>query len=129
MMIIRGAALLGVLMVGGCGQGAEAPAVQNRAGAVTIRNDYHDRMMKLGELQRGASLRTVIRGSKEPCDRVTVSAFQQDYTNLKMWTARCATTDYAVFVAPNGDVQVRKCAETAALKLPACRPMPAQKPQ
>ena len=45
-----------------------------------------------------------------------------------MWTARCngATPkegpyDYAVFVGPDGDVQVRPCADLAGLKLPTCR--------
>ena len=39
-----------------------------------------------------------------------------------MWTARCSDgNDWAVFIAPNGDVQVRDCAEAATLALPACR--------
>ena len=49
------------------------------------------------------------------------AAFQQDHDNLKMWTATCQTRSYAVFLAPNGDVQVRDCKDTAVLKLPACR--------
>jgi hypothetical protein len=39
-----------------------------------------------------------------------------------MWTLRCTDTgDWAVFIAPNGDVQSRKCADLAELKLPVCR--------
>ena len=40
-----------------------------------------------------------------------------------MWTVRCTDTgDWAVFIAPNGDVQPRRCADEAELKLPACKP-------
>ncbi len=108
-------------LLGGCGDAGDAPAANRALAPVTIRNEYHEGMMRLGELQRGAALRAAIRSSGESCDRVEASAFQQDYTNLKMWTARCQSTAYAVFLAANGDVQVRKCADLASLRLPACR--------
>jgi hypothetical protein len=39
-----------------------------------------------------------------------------------MWVALCADgKNYAVFIAPTDDVQVRDCAEHAQLSLPACR--------
>lgn len=116
--------LLAVTVLGltGCDGAPDALQANRTAGPVTIQNDYHDRMLKLSELERGAALRTAIRSAGERCDRVAASAFQQDYTNLKMWTAQCAVTEYAVFLAATGDVQVRKCSEAAALKLPICRP-------
>jgi hypothetical protein len=39
-----------------------------------------------------------------------------------MWSARCDRGgDYAVYIGPDGSVQVRPCADAAKLKLPACR--------
>lgn len=116
--------IVALALLSGCGERADAPAADRASAPVTIRNQYHEGMVQLDELQRGAALRAAIRSSRESCDRVEASAFQQDYTNLKMWTARCQNTDYAVFLAPTGEVQVRKCADVASLKLPACRMTP-----
>ena len=41
---------------------------------------------------------------------------------MAMWAARCSDSGaWAVFVAPNGDVQVRACADAGQLGLPECR--------
>lgn len=117
------AAVLAALAVvlSGCDGGdtkGETPAPA--AKAITVANPFHDTLIKLDELQRGAALRRAIRDTNETCDRVETAAFQQDYNNLKMWVATCQRTAYAVFLAPTGDVQVRKCADLASLKLPAC---------
>ena len=117
---LRAAAIGAAALIGGCdGGGQPAPAPQREA--LTVANPFHDQLAALAPLQRGAALRRAIRAAKEPCDRVERAAFQQDHDNLKMWVARCQKKDYAMFVAPNGDVQVRSCADMAALKLPACR--------
>lgn len=109
------------LILTGCDAGdapgdKQAPARK----AITVANPFHDSLIKLDELQRGAALRRAIREAKETCDRVETSAFQEDYGNLKMWVATCQHTAYAVFLAPTGDVQVRQCGDLASLKLPAC---------
>lgn len=117
-MLKTGSALAALALLGACGSPDTAP-VENRV-KTTIRNEYHERMLALSELQRGAALRNAIRSSKERCDRVEASAFQADHENLKMWTAKCQSSTYAVFLAPTGDVQVRPCDQAAALKLPAC---------
>ncbi len=119
MKTVTALAMIGAL--GGCGGAAEPPPVNMAAEATTIRNEYHERISALDDLQRGAALRRAIRASGESCDRVEASGFQQDYENLKMWTAKCQSTSYAVFLAATGDVQVRPCMQTAELKLPACR--------
>ena len=109
-------------MLGACDGGTEktqAPAPVRAP--VVMSNPYHDSLVKLTELGRGAALRRAIRATKESCDRVESAAFQQDHDNLKMWTATCQTRSYAVFLAPNGDVQVRDCKDAATLRLPACR--------
>lgn len=123
---IRMTALSSLMFLGGCDGGT--PAAKVPAQVTTIRNDFHDRMLGLTELRRSAALRNAIRTSRESCDRVDASAFQQDHENLKMWVARCQRTDYAVFLAANGDVQVRKCPDLVALKLPACRALAAARP-
>lgn len=118
-----------VLTLAGCGSGTPA---QDRTAAAptTIRNEYHERMSVLDDLRRNAALRGAIRSSNESCDRVEASAFQRDYENLKMWTVRCKSNAYAVFLAANGDVQVRDCAQAAELKLPVCVvPQAASEPQ
>lgn len=104
--------------------GGTAPERAAPRPALTVANPYHDRLLALSELQRLAALRTAIRAARESCNRVESAGFQQDHENLKMWTATCARTDYAVFIAPNADVQVRKCDDLASLKLPLCRPTP-----
>lgn len=120
-MVRAGMMTIALVLLEACGRPADAPAANQAATPVTVRNDFHESMLRLDDLQRGATLRRAIRSAGESCDRVTASAFQQDHANLKMWTARCQTTDYAVFLAATGDVQVRKCADLASLKLPSCR--------
>lgn len=115
------AALILLCLAAGCDGGADPAAPARPETVVTVRNEYHDSMLRLDDLQRGGALRRAIRSAGESCDRVTASAFQQDYTNLKMWTVRCQKSAYAVFLAANGDVQVRKCADAAVLKLPLCK--------
>ena len=121
-MIVAG---LGLVLLSACGSETAAPSGNSTAPVTTIRNEYHERMSALDELQRGAALRRAIRSSGESCDRVEASIFQQDHENLKMWVARCQSTNYAVFLAATGDVQVRSCADAVTLKLPACRDFPA----
>lgn len=111
----------GALLAACDGGGAAEPPPAPRH--VTMANPFHDSLTKLTELGRRAALRRAIRTAKESCDRVDAATFQQDHGNLKMWTARCRSNDYAVFIAPNGDVQVRNCKDAATLKLPMCRPI------
>lgn len=112
--------LAAAALLGACDSGT-APTNAAAQAPLTVGNPYHDSLTKLGELERGAALRKAIRSAGETCNRVESAAFQQDHGNLKMWTATCQRTAYAVFVAPNGDVQVRKCTDVAVLKLPVCR--------
>lgn len=116
-------ALLAALtvVVSGCdGRDSKGETPAPAAKAITVANPFHDSLIKLDELRRGAALRRAIRDAQETCDRVETAAFQQDYTNLKMWVATCQRTAYAIFLAPTGDVQVRQCTDLASLKLPVC---------
>lgn len=119
---MRGLILLALAPLAACGDGGggeQAPANTAKMKAAT---PYVDRLKTLDELNRGLALRRAIRDSGQACKRVERSAYQVDYENLSMWTARCVDSGaWAVFVAPNGDVQVRACAEAAQLGLPECR--------
>ncbi len=58
----------------------------------------------------------------------TGSAFQGEYKSLKMWTLRCSDSgDWALFLAANGDIQVRACKEATQLGLPPCVTGPLEK--
>lgn len=111
-----GAALLAALT--GCDGGSEPANVTK----VQPRSAYVEKLKALSEMNRGLALRRAIQDTGGACKKVDRSGFQENYKNLSMWTARCSGgKDWAVFIAPNGDVQVRDCAEAATLKLPACR--------
>ncbi len=90
--------------------------------SVKATGAYIEKLKALSPQNQGLALRRAIQDSGARCKRVLGSGYQQDYENLSLWTARCSDTkDWAVFIAPNGDVQVRKCSEAAQLKLPQCR--------
>ncbi|WP_146193577.1 hypothetical protein [Sphingosinicella humi] len=115
--LVLGAALLALVA---CDGGGDTTATRNIA--VTGATPYVEQLKALGEANRGLALRRAIQDSGERCKRVDASGYQQDYQNLSMWTARCSDTgDWALFIAPNGDVQVRDCDDAASLELPACR--------
>jgi hypothetical protein len=41
---------------------------------------------------------------------------------MAMWTAHCTDTgDWAIFIAPTADVQVRQCRHSKELGLPECK--------
>lgn len=112
--------LLGVVLAscdGGAPQGGET-----RTTTIKASSPYVEQLKTLGELNRGLALRRAIQDSGSTCKTVERSGYQQDYKNMSMWTAHCSEgRDWALFIAPNGDVQVRDCADAAQLKLPACR--------
>ena len=49
---------------------------------------------------------------------------------MAMWIALCEDSrHWAVFIAPNGDTQVRNCADMHQLSLPQCRPVTPAPPE
>lgn len=103
----------------GCDSG---PPTETRSTKMVIANPYHDRLMALSELNRSLALRRAVQDNGEACKRIESSNFQGEYQRLKMWTASCSDSgDFAVFIAPNGDVQVRKCTDARELGMPECR--------
>lgn len=91
-----------------------------------IINPYHDQLAALpADLQRLGIMRA-IRDNGKRCRRVDAARYQQDYRQMALWVALCDDgRHWAVFVAPNGDTQVRNCDEMDELRLPQCRPIAA----
>lgn len=122
-MVKRMRSTLLALALFGCDGGGGEP---NRTQSVKASSPFVERLRSLDDLNRGLALRRAIQDSGSACKRVEASGFQQDYKNMSMWTARCSDRrEWALFIAPNGDVQVRQCKDAAQLSLPACRAQPA----
>jgi len=108
------------LAVAGCNSGSPP----EQAKATKITNPYHDQLAALpGELQRLGVMRA-IRDNGKRCRRVEAARYQEDYRQMAMWVALCNDgRHWGIFIAPNGDTQVRECEHMAQLELPQCRPV------
>jgi hypothetical protein len=116
-------ALMAILALAACEDGTP----EQQTTTVRAANPVSDQLKAMGsDVSRYLGLRRGVVDNGGRCKRVDRGAYQQDYKNMAMWTAHCTDTgDWAVFIAPNGDVQARKCAEAKLLRTPECRPMPA----
>jgi hypothetical protein len=118
------AALALVLALSACG---DTSPPGNGGIQINIANEGSDRLNALNPLNKRIGLLRAIQQSGHACrGGVLTGAYQQRYQeNLAMWVALCADgKNYAVFIAPSEDVQVRDCTEHAQLGLPPCRPVP-----
>ena len=114
-----GAALALAFTVGACGDEAE-PQQERRS--IKIENPHHDQLSALSQDMQHLGLMRAIRDNGNRCKRVDAASYQEDYRGMAMWVARCSEgRDWAVFISPNGDIQVRACTETQQLELPECR--------
>ena len=110
------------VLVAGCGGGGDETKAEGNTIRMTAASPYVDQLKALNEINRGLALRRAIKDSGQQCKRVDRSAYQQDYKNMSMWVARCSDSGaWSLFIAPNGDVQVRSCDDAAQLDLPECR--------
>lgn len=117
-MIPAAAAALGLLLLAGCEDGAPE---QNRT-SVKAANPTSGGLKALSEPNRYLGLRRAIVDTGQKCKKVDRGAFQQTYQNMAMWTAHCTDSgDWAIFIAPDGTVQTRRCGNLARINLPACR--------
>lgn len=112
------------LSLAACGDGAPQ---QNRV-EIKAGNPVSDQLKGMSELYRYLGLRRAIVDSGLKCKKVDSGAYQEDYKNMALWTAHCTDSgDWGIFIAPNSDVQVRRCRDMKQLGLPECRmPAPAQ---
>lgn len=120
MRAIGGAALLALLA--GCGdEPRKVTSIEVGDGA------YVEKLRALSPQFQDLALRRAIQDAGKSCRRIEASAEQGPHENLSMWTARCeGGTQWAIFIAATGDVQVRDCAEAEQLGLPACQALEAQ---
>jgi hypothetical protein len=111
---------------------AEASADAAVSRETRIANRPHEALLRLDDSSRRITLVRAIRATGNRCPRRVEPnpVHQGDYEGMAYWTARCDNDEqYAVFVAPNEDVQVRKCSDMAELRLPACRTLPPAEPR
>lgn len=109
------------LALAACG-GPATPA--NETQSIRVANPGSDRLKALSPLNQRIGLVRAIRDAGRRCRRVDALAYQQEYRQLAMWVALCNDgRHWAIFIAPNEDVQVRDCRENAQLGLPVCRPV------
>ena len=113
------AALAMAVLAGGCGDNSSQRSAPPKS--ISVRSEQQNALHNLSESSLKIALRRAIYDSGSKCNTVTKAGYVQEYGNLSMWTASCASQrSFAVFVGPDGSVQVRDCKEVEQLKLPAC---------
>ena len=113
--------LLGALTLGLLASACDSPEPAQPRKSIQVRSEQQEGLHKLSEQYRHVALRRAIYDAGRTCRTVTKSGYVQEYGNLSMWTASCDSgRSWAIFVGPDGSVQVRDCQETEQLKLPAC---------
>ena len=108
------------LLLAGCEDGAPEP--ERSTTTMRAANPVSDQLKGLSELYRYLGLRRAIVDNGQRCKKVDRGGYQQEYKSMAMWTAHCTDSgDWAIFLAPSGDVQVRRCGNLASLGLPLCK--------
>ena len=124
----RKTALALLMLAAGCSE----PEQAERTTPTKITNPYHDQLLSLPDQLQRLGVMRAIRDNGRRCQRVESAAYQEDYRNMSMWVALCNDgRHWALFIAPNGDTQVRECQHARQLSLPQCRPVsgPAAPPE
>ena len=117
MRILTACGAIGLLL-GGCEDGAPERDVAK----VVAANPHSDQLKTLSEPTRLLGLYRALRDNGQRCKRVDRGGYQQQYKTMAMWTAHCTDSgDWAIYIAPNGDVQVSPCRHAAELGLPQCK--------
>jgi uncharacterized membrane protein len=106
------------LALAGCG-GSEGEQAKTKT--MKPANEYVERLKTLSDDNRGLALRRAVQDTGQNCKKVVTSGYQEEYKNLSVWNLKCTDGEYALFIAPNADVQVRTCTDAKALGLPQCR--------
>jgi hypothetical protein len=123
MFRFRSVALVIFLLAGACGD-AGTPTPQAAKAGKAEDNPAHQQLLTARPVDRMLALRRAIQDDEGSCNKVTGSAYQQQYKGMAMWVAFCSSGPWAVYVAPSGDIQARPCKDSATLGLPECRVPP-----
>lgn len=120
-----------LLALAACADGRDAELPSEEANAqneqrITMLNEHHEQLMQLPPNAQRLAMMRAIRGTRNRCQRVDNAGYQQEYLNMRMWVAQCGVEEkmFAVYIAPNSDVQVRDCAQAGQLSLPRCEGLP-----
>lgn len=88
---------------------------------IVVRSEVQDRLHDLDEMNLKIAMRRAIYDAGASCPRVDEAGYVQEYGNLSVWTASCSNNQrWAVFVAPDGTAQLRRCEHVEQLNLPRC---------
>jgi hypothetical protein len=112
-----------LLATAGCDQG-DTNASNPAKIVVGQDNPYQKKLLALNETDRMLALRRAVQDDGNSCRKIDGSRFQQDYKGMAMWVAYCSSGAFAVYLAPDSQVQVRPCKDSATLGLPECVPAP-----
>ena len=104
----------------GCDQPAPTPKP-----VIKVQGDEQRQLAAASDMNRAIALKRAIYDGGGTCKRVTATGFVTDYKNMSMWQAACDDgRDWAIFIAANGSIQLRPCADLKELKLPECKILP-----
>ena len=126
-MIGRAFLLFGHAALAGCGGDRTVESANGAAPDIRIANPHHDALLELTPGNQRLAMMRAIRSNGYRCQRVDNAGYQEEYRNMKMWVATCGGAerrDFAAYIAANGDVQVRNCADAGTLSLPRCKGLP-----
>ena len=113
---------LAMLTAAGCEQGQPPQDVKQ----IRVANPHHDALLKLSPPYQRLGVMRAIRDNGRRCRRVEGTAHQQSHEGMEMWVALCDDgRHWGIFIAPNGDTQIRDCQQMRQLGLPQCRPVTA----
>jgi hypothetical protein len=118
--------MTGVLVLALCACGDSGSQPKQNVKRIEMANPVSDQLKGGNDLYRAIGLRRVIVDSGQRCKNVDAGGYQQNFKNYALWTAHCSDSgDWAVFIAPAGEAEARRCADMARLNLPACTKPPA----
>ena len=123
-----------LLALSACADGRDSePANATNAQSerrISMRNETHEGLLRLPPDSQRLYMMRAVRGTGNRCQRVDNAGYQEEYLNMRMWIAECGVEEkrFAVFIAPNGDVQVRDCSQAGQLSLPRCEGLPPAEP-
>ena len=111
-----------MLALAACDGGGDASEPRQVKKIEVGNSAYLEQLRGLNERDRTLTLRRAVLDSGQSCRRAEGSEESGRYENMVTFTLRCeGGRNWAVFVAPNGDTQVRSCEHVQQLGLPACR--------